>query len=882
VRRLLIVIILLLLAGLPALAQDGETVIQLAVPEFLKDVFSEEVLGQFEAQHPGVRVELVSTTMAGVGTPAFDDVQAHLEGLQEYASSADVLLVDNNSLSVEGTRAGLFMDLTPLASADPELNTDDFLPQAWQSFQWDRGIWALPVGVDVVLLLYNPAAFDEAGISYPDANWTIDEFAAAARALTKTNENGETEPGFFDYGTSGYLLRSLLGTSLVDPTEVESTPDFSNPELERILTVWDELVDEGVVAGVGAGASMVLIGGGADEGPPMTVQRSFGLATFPGNEDAVPPSGSLLPGGAAGMDVQGMAVSAGTHYPELAYELAKFLTNSPEIATQLFGSTPAREGLQNVEVEVDNQRGPRIFAASMNFSPEAQAIIDEAYAHVLPVAEMRFVDYVGAAVEAMQSNDLDAASALQQAEAQAIDNLNRASELRSEMVVAVATPVPQTALAPGEIELNFGVASFTVPLPNEDRWQQIIDQFVATDPEVGRINLGTDFDLNLENMASQFDCFYLPTNAVPGGNVSGIVSLDPYMDADPQFDRADIVGGVLEQLRFDNHTWAYPMAIQPEVLRYNPEAFERAGVPLPENGWTVDQFVDALNRLKPTPEDPAPFIPRDFSGQYLYALITAFGGIPIDNRTDPPTINFTDPSTVDAIRQVLDLAKNGYIEYSGGNEPGGINVQVIVGGEEDTGAIYTHTLSAFGFFTRLDEEGQIAEDNYQLVTYPRGSQYTPIAFDINTAYISASAANPEACYRWISELSKHPDLFSAMPARRSLIDNPSTSPDLAALYHQIDALMSDPNVIVSPSALRARGASSIWRQLWLQRAFQRYIEDDADLETELAQAEQFTRDYETCAAGIPQEEPATLDDDPTAYFQQFETCATSVDPTALE
>lgn len=880
-RRLLIAIIGLLLAVIPAAAQNSETVIQLAVPEILKDAFSDEVLGQFEAQHPGVRVELVSTMLAGVGTPAFDDVQNHLEDLQEYASSADVLLVDNTSLSVEGTRAGLFMDLTPLASADPELNTDDFLPQAWQSFQWDRGIWALPVAVDVVLLLYNPAAFDEAGIPYPDERWTIDEFAAAARALTTTNEDGEIQAGFFDYGTSSYLLRGLLGASVVDPAAVESTPDFSNPELERILTIWNELLDEGAVAGLGAGLRMIAIGGSANEGPPMTVQRSFGLSTFPGNEDAVPPSGSLLPGGVAGMDVQGLAVSAGTRYPELAYELAKFITNSPEIASQLFGSTPAREGLQNVEVNVENRGGPRRIIGSMNFSPEAQAIIDQGFAHALPVSEMRFMDYIRATVDKMQSDDLDAATALLQAEAQAIDNLNRAAAMRSELVVTVATPKPQTSLAPGEIELNFGVVSFTMPMPNEDRWQQVIDQFVAADPEVGRINLNPGFALDLENMASEFDCFYLPTNAVPSGDVSSIVSLDPYMDADPQFDRDDIVGGVLEQLRFDNRTWAYPMAIQPEVLRYNPEAFERAGVPLPENVWTVDQFVDALTRLKPTPDDPAPFIPRDFTGQYAYALITAFGGIPIDNRTDPPTINFTDPATVDAIRQVLDLAKNGYIDYSQQNTAGGINVRVIVGGEEDTGAIYTHTLSAFGFFTRLDEEGQIAADNYRLVTYPRGSRYTPIAFDVNTAYISANAANPQACYRWISELAKHPDLFSAMPARRSLIDDPSTAPDLAALYHQIDALLSDPGVIVSPSALRATSASSVWRQFWLRRAFERYVTEDADLETELAQAEQFTRDYETCAAGIPRENPTTPEEQRN-YFQQFQNCVRSVDPTALE
>jgi hypothetical protein len=37
---------------------------------------------------------------------------------------------------------------------------------------------------------------------------------------------------------------------------------------------------------------------------------------------------------------------------------------------------------------------------------------------------------------------------------------------------------------------------------------------------------------------------------------------------------------------------------------------------------------------------------------------------------------------------------------------------------------------------------------------------------------SVETAYPEACYRLISALSKHPELFWAMPARRSQTDNP--------------------------------------------------------------------------------------------------------------
>ncbi|MBZ0300219.1 MAG: extracellular solute-binding protein, partial [Anaerolineae bacterium] len=212
----------LLMVSLPLAAQGTAMTISLAVPEFVKDAFSPQLLAQFEAQHPGVRVNLISSTLAGAAASASSNIDAHLEDLEKYVTSADVLLVDNNNLSLEGTRAGLFMDLSPLANADSTLNSADFLPQAWQSFQWDRGIWALPVSADVVLLLYNPTAFDEAGLTYPNASWTLDDFAHAARALTKTNADGTVDSGFFDYGTSGYLLRSLAGQSLVNADGVST------------------------------------------------------------------------------------------------------------------------------------------------------------------------------------------------------------------------------------------------------------------------------------------------------------------------------------------------------------------------------------------------------------------------------------------------------------------------------------------------------------------------------------------------------------------------------------------------------------------------------------------------------------------------------------
>ena len=49
----------------------------------------------------------------------------------------------------------------------------------------------------MILVTYDQAAFDAAGLAYPNERWTIDDFANAARALTPYNADGTVAtPGF--------------------------------------------------------------------------------------------------------------------------------------------------------------------------------------------------------------------------------------------------------------------------------------------------------------------------------------------------------------------------------------------------------------------------------------------------------------------------------------------------------------------------------------------------------------------------------------------------------------------------------------------------------------------------------------------------------------
>ncbi len=895
---LMAVLVLLLGVPLSALqAQDSTVTLSVTIPEFLRPLVTDKLFEEFENSHPGVKVHIVYTGFDTQFPPSpSENLDDYLAKIETLATTADVVLVGQRTATVEATRSGYYLDLTPLTSADPSLNVDDFVPAVWDSFQWDGGVWALPLSTDVITLIYDPDAFDKAGLAYPNQNWTIEDFATAAEALAERDSDGTvTVPGLVTFDNTGLLLRSLLGTGFYDNSVFPQAPAFENPSLDALLTRWAELLADGVVAssfnGDMTSAPMRMMGGfglqslatgGEPSGPTTSTSSSGSSDAGSSSGGAVQvlgsPSGTtvsaatLLPGGVAGLDVQGLAVSAGTQYPELAYELAKFMTMSTQFANNPFGVAPARQSLAGVEPAQSDNGG---FVFNLRFPPEAQAIINDGLAHGLPASEMRFADYVNAAIDEMNKDGLNAHTALQDMEAAAVANLQTAADKHSTLSIIVTPPPPEVVLQPGEVGLKFGIQSFINPMPNLDKWEQLAADFAASDPQVGKVELDTNIG-DVSQFAERDDCFYLPYNGVPGLDPSLVLNLDPFIDADRAIDKSDFVGNTLAQVQLDNKIWAFPLVIMPQILRYQSDLLAKAGVTVPENGWTIDQFVDALHALKTAYPDQKPFEPRDPGGSYLLLLIAAYGGIPLDFRTSPPTVNFTDPAAVDAIRQVLDLAKAEYIDYQ---ELGRTTFQININGETQD-LIYTEALNGVGI--RFIVGGNDA-NAYRMTLYPTGSQFSAVSYDIGTAYISANSQNADACYRWISTVAQHADLFSSMPARRSLINDPSLAAtlgaDVVAAYQQFDALLQNPSTVVFPTPFAGNGGSpsNFIVQFWMNRAFDRYVFDDVDLDAELQDAQTYAQAFLSCVANLPPVDPQSQNR--RDYFQQYNNCAVTADPS---
>jgi ABC-type glycerol-3-phosphate transport system substrate-binding protein len=871
---LILCIPVLLLTGVltSLLAQSDDIILTLAIQEWQQDVYDADLFAEFAAIHPNVKVipVFLSPNETFFGSASFD-IDEYLNNAEKMANKADVLAISSYAMGVEMTRAGYLLDLTPLLTSDFDFTADDFFPPALQAFQWDGGTWALPVSVNFEVLMYDRLAFDKAGYPYPDETWTLSNFIDAANALTIRDAAGKVMlPGFYGFDERGFF-RALLGRGFYDDTTLPQNPQLATPEVAAMLEEWlvfqKALFPEGGPSGnINWDAIPLTISG------TWRLDNNFG-PNAGGEYEFV---GSLLPGGTALTNAEGFAISGGTAHPQAAYDLIKFLTAHPEVVNRFFGDSPARRSLVGVETEDEI-----IFRPER--SPEVQAIIDQALENALPYAEIRFADYLFLARQKMEEQAIDALTALQQAEETALENLAAAEARKTTATLAVPTPIPTPILSEGEIALNFSVSAFISPLPNRDKWEALIDEFVANDPQVGQINLVSGF-VSQNELLEQSDCLVSSTNIITILDSNLMLSLDPFLSADPNFDEADLLTGILPMVQRDGMTWALPLSAQTTIMWYHPEIFEKAGAFAPYNGWNVSDFEAALSQLQTYMEGGKPFMPSSGGNAYLMLLIAAYGGLPYDFVADPPTYDLTSPQNVEAIRQVLDLAKNGYMEYQE------LDTNSFSGGGGGGGDIplYDGQLSIFDW--RFSNRQ--SEDPYRAVTFPRGTDSIPMALDIGTGIISATTQHPEACYRWLSTIAQHPEVLSAMPARRSLLNSEelkvSQGEDIVALYQEFDRLLQEPGVVLFPGQFGFGGSSymGFYLQIFMNQAFDSYVLEDGDLDAALTLAQQQMDEYKACASSIEELEMAVIADmteeEAQVYFRQFAQCALDIQPELQE
>lgn len=824
---------LIVLSGL-VVAQPEAIILTVGLDELTETFIADDFFADFEAAHPGVKIVVNAVTFAqrDLQPPqTVREVDYFLDRAERFVSLGDVLSIDSRDLSLELVRARVLLDLAPLLAADPDATLADFNPALLDTFRWDGALLALPVSGAANILAYDRMAFDTAGLAYPTAEWTTADFMRVGEILDSYLPKTRIE----------LLLRALLNRS-IDPLAMAD-----DAELLALLEQWKALYP------------LLEASGGFDNPLPLRISGSFMLEAgmSPASVDY---AGALLPGNTAGLDAHGFAVSAGTQYPELAYALAQYMTTREQSAAGYFSDTYARQSMGEFP--------------TFGRDAATDALVNDALRNPLTTQEVFAFGYVVRALDDIAQNETNAQIALQtvQRDLQAV--LEAIDTQRANTVVAVSTPIPTAVPAEG-ITLRFG-ANLSVPLPNGQRWNAAINEFLAQNPEIGQIIFDRQPN-TFEHYIKTQDCFYTNNAISAGVDTSQLYNLLPLMAADPDFDGDDFLSGVLRQVSTTNGVWAVPMDVNPIVIWYNRRNFQDAGLPEPAPDWTTSEFDTALRALGEKLEG-VPLRTEVIGNTYILMLVASYGGLLVDYRTLPRTYDFTSEASINATRDVLNLGREKLINYQSLSSSYGGHF----GGEAPIMMSYLRT----------DDYRLQRSNTYGILMLPRGSTYTPMSYGIGAAYISATTPHPEACYAWIRFLAQQTGLLFGMPARHSMLTADAQrfeiGEDVLAFYRAFAAALDLPNVVVFESRYTGgelydpvEGMAGVW----LSRVFDNYVLHEGDLEADLTAASGFLPAYQECIATIepPSRPIETMSiEQRGAYYSQFTDCTITVDPSAAE
>jgi multiple sugar transport system substrate-binding protein len=264
-----------------------------------------------------------------------DEYQRKVETMIAGGTPPDVFWLHANWFPMYD-KAGALKALDPYIEQD-QYPIDAFYETAVAQFSSGGKLYGIPRETSSIVVVYNKNLFDEEGLDYPTEDWTFDDMLELAQALTKRDAQGNAT----QFGVS---VPMTLGTTMW-PTIWSFGGDMLNwPENTKCMLTEPESIaafqwlSELVNVHKVAPAAAELAAQGAMD---LFISNKLAMA-FIGRWDVATvlradPNFNMdiqhIPTGPAGkvtrLSSGAYAVTAGSKYPEAAWEFVKYLTGRP-------------------------------------------------------------------------------------------------------------------------------------------------------------------------------------------------------------------------------------------------------------------------------------------------------------------------------------------------------------------------------------------------------------------------------------------------------------------------------------------------------------------------------------------------------------------------
>lgn len=306
-----------------------------------------ESIQLFEKAHPDVEIKTIYInasqyttkiqTMIAAGT-APDVMQMFPEDLPSFA------------------KKGTLLNLEPYLKRD-NFNLDIYFPNILEAYKYRGRVYGLPQGACSYLLYYNKDLFDQAGVQYPDENWTWDSFLDACQRLTR-DIDGDGRIDQYGFTQSTWIDRLLVwirqngGDYLnEDRTRCVINAPEAKEAIQFVIDLWHKYhvaptpamaKEQGVNQMFETGRVAIFLTGGWMIPVYKKTIKAFDwdIAPLPKGKRR---ANVLLPGGCV--------ISQQSRHPEYAWEFLKYVTGLENKAQlmKLEGFLPALKSIADSE-----------------------------------------------------------------------------------------------------------------------------------------------------------------------------------------------------------------------------------------------------------------------------------------------------------------------------------------------------------------------------------------------------------------------------------------------------------------------------------------------------------------------------------------------------
>lgn len=318
---LLSLIVLTVGANVTSAQDSGKTLRFGTLTGSFIDGVNKMMVDQFQAAHPDVTVKTEVITGDDISVPLVAEAAAG--SLPDVTFTADLYVVPF-------AKAGISVDMEPLAKADPSFDLSDVYENMLNLSKVDgKGLYMIPSSYDVVTLYYNKTLFEKAGAPLPTPDSTWDDIINSCKMIKeKTNAWCVPYSSLKWWATYVPWIVGYGGDVL---SADGKTAMFSTPEtlagLQAFTDMWTkDGIGEPSDFDVGADcfqqgecALNLTIPG------PMASLRALNPQPFDWDVEVIP---SLPKGKVTGMGTYGFTVTADAKDPQLAWEFVKGLLSA--------------------------------------------------------------------------------------------------------------------------------------------------------------------------------------------------------------------------------------------------------------------------------------------------------------------------------------------------------------------------------------------------------------------------------------------------------------------------------------------------------------------------------------------------------------------------